>query len=96
MYTDSEIENILIAGGYSCRHTKRPLKDLGPSYQSKLKRKANEFMALRVSKGVPTKNLNIIKNCKDLVKKYGLYKAIYDRNVTQSAAELVSQSVQVI
>jgi hypothetical protein len=53
-------------------------------------------MALRVSKGVPTKNLNIIKNCKDLVKKYGLYKAIYDRNVTQSAAELVSQSVQVI
>jgi hypothetical protein len=68
MYTDSEIENILIAGGYSCRHRKRPLKDLGPSYQSKLKRKANEFMALRVSKGVPTKYWNIIKNCKDLVK----------------------------
>jgi hypothetical protein len=47
-------------------------------------------MALRVSKGVPTKYWNIIKNCKDLVEKYGLYKAIYDRNVTQSAAELVS------
>ena len=68
MYTDSEIENILIAGGYSCRHTKRPLKDLGPRYQSKIKRKANEFMALWVSKKVPTKNWNIIKNCKDLVK----------------------------
>ena len=56
MYTDSEIENILIAGGYSCRHRKRPLKDLGPKYQSKIKRKANEFMTLWESKGVPTEN----------------------------------------
>ena len=56
MYTDSEIENILISGGYSCRHRKRPLKDLGPKYQSKIKRKANEFMTLWESKGVPTEN----------------------------------------
>ena len=96
MYTDSEIENILISGGYSCRHRKRPLKDLGPKYQSKIKRKANEFMTLWESKGVPTENWNVIKNCKDLVKKYGLYEATSDRNPTQSAAELVSQSVQVI
>jgi hypothetical protein len=96
MYTDSEIENILIAGGYSCRHRKRPLKDLGPKYQSKIKRKANEFMTLWESKGVPTENWNVIKNCKDLVKKYGLYETTSDRNPTQSAAELVSQSVQVI
>nr|CAH0104284.1 unnamed protein product [Daphnia galeata] len=90
MYTDSEIENILNAGGYSCRHRKRPLKDLGPKYQSKIKRKANEFMTLWESKGVPTENWNVIKNCKDLVKKYGLYEATSDRNPTQSAAELLT------
>ena len=62
----------------------------------KIQRKANEFMTLWESKGVPTENWNVIKNCKDLVKKYGLYEATSDRNPTQSAAELVSQSVQVI
>ena len=62
----------------------------------KIKRKANEFTTLWESKGVPTEFWNVINNCKDLVKKYGLYEAISYRNVTQSAAELVSQSVQVI
>ena len=61
MYTDSEIENILIAGGYSCRHRKRPLKDLGPKYQSKIKRKANEFTTIWESKGVPTEFWNVMQ-----------------------------------
>ncbi|EFX70531.1 hypothetical protein DAPPUDRAFT_112645 [Daphnia pulex] len=52
MYTDSEIESILIAAGYSCRHRKRPIKDLGLQYQSKIRRKANHFMEIWESNGI--------------------------------------------
>lgn len=33
MYTDSEVESILIVAGYSCRHRKRIIENLELRYQ---------------------------------------------------------------
>jgi hypothetical protein len=68
MYTDSEVESILIAAGYSCRHRKRIIKNLELRYQSKIRRTANHSWE---SNGVPTENWKVLKHCKDLVGKYG-------------------------
>lgn len=84
MLTDQEIDNILIAGGYSCRHRKRPISELQSMYEAKLRRKASHFVNDWCLNGVPRQNWEKIKSCISLVTKYKLFEQIVqdERNAT--------------